>query len=103
MVVGPTNDHPRFLRSRLSAVASDGGASCTSLLLVSRGGRDRGPGSHCQKYAATDPCSARNSNARFALLIVDSILPRCRMMPGSRSRRVTSRELIRDTRTILKL
>ena len=42
-------------------------------------------------YAASVPCSSISSSARAALLIVDSILPRCRTMPGSASNRVTSR------------
>src|SRR5262245_3972851 len=90
-VVGPTNVQPRFFRSLLIAV--DSGLVGLAAIAV-QSSFDRAPGrlgSNCQTYEASEPNSPFNSMARRALLMVDSILPRCLTMPASLSRRFTSR------------
>ena len=98
-----------------SLVVSDRAVDYTTFLLpgvvamlinaarVIRRGRVAGSGCQRQKYVDSEPNSSRSSRARFALLIVDSILPRCRTMPGSPSRRRTSRAVNRATRSGSKL
>lgn len=73
MVVGPTNDHPRRLRSLLRAVDWVVKAGICDLVILR--GREVFEGSYCQTKAATDPNSSMISKARLALLMVDSILP----------------------------
>jgi hypothetical protein len=46
-------------------------------------GRSFAGGTKLHAYAASEPRSSISSSARAALLIVDSILPRWRMMPAS--------------------
>jgi hypothetical protein len=76
MVVGPTNDQPRFLRSFERAVDSGVIAIVLSWSKVSDFGRDAGSGSNRQTYSASEPASLIRSAQRFALFMVLSILPR---------------------------
>ena len=56
-----------------------------------------GGGSKDQKKAPSDRYSSASSIERAALLMVDSILPRCRTMPSSFNSRSTSRLVKRAT------
>src|SRR5436190_17106321 len=98
IVVGPTNVQPRFRKSLESAADSGVAAIDFSARHVSFRGRDFGSGSNRQTYADSDPHSATRSRHRPALLIVLSILPRCRTIPASPRSRVTSRAVNRATR-----
>src|SRR5262245_20513965 len=99
IVVGPTNVQPRFRKSFESAIDSGVVAIVFSRSQVSRRGRDRPSGSYRHTYSESDANSSARSRQRFALLIVLSILPRCRTMPASPRRRVTSRPEKRATRS----
>ena len=89
-VVGPTNLHPRRFRSFDSATDSGDVDIVPSAASSSTAGRVDGSGSYRHTYAASDPHSSTSSQARLALLIVASILPRCRTIPASVRRRSTS-------------
>src|SRR5262245_33192295 len=59
--------------------------------------------SYVHTYDARLPRSSISSSVRLALLMVDSILPRCRTIPASPSSRAMSRSPNRATRTGSKL
>src|SRR4051812_21944862 len=101
-VVGPTNVHPRRLKSFDSAVDAEVVLIVIRVALVIRRGRDSGSGCQRQKYALSDPHSRTSSRARRALLIVDSIFPRCRTIAASWRRASTRRGVKRATRSMSK-
>src|SRR5215203_2836628 len=97
MVVGPTKLHPRRLRSFESATDPGVVLIVISAARVTRRGREAGAGCHRQKYALSDPHSRARSRAHLALLIVDSILPRCRTIAALSRRSSTRRGVNRAT------
>src|SRR3954467_9350616 len=99
IVVGPTNVHPRRLRSFERAIEPGVVLIVMSTARVTRAGREAGAGRHRQKYALRDPHSRARSRARLALLIVDSIFPRCRTMAAFSRRSSTRRGVNRATRS----
>src|SRR5215211_4563486 len=97
-VVGPTNVQPRRLRSRESAIDAGVVLIAISAALVIRVGREAGSGCQRQKYDASEPHSLTSSRAWRALLMVDSILPRCRTMAAFASSVSTRLGVKRATR-----
>ena len=79
-VVGPMKLHPRFLRSLDIAIDSSDFEMDTSVSSVVLGMRFC-EGSHFQKYVVNSSPLFSISDASLALLMTDSILPRCRTMP----------------------
>src|SRR3546814_4159099 len=90
IVVGPTKLQPRFFSAFDSATEAGDWVMVRKVAASKRSGRSAGFGSNDQMKAASDPASETSSTARRALLIVDSILPRCRTIPGSRTEEHTS-------------
>ena len=89
-MVGPTKLQPRFFSSfEISAEVAVFGIAMTAARSTSFG-RSCGRGSNFQNQAASEPASSTSSRARLALLMVETILPRWRMMPALASRRSTS-------------
>src|SRR3954469_206486 len=102
IVVGPTNVQPRLRKPLESALDSGVVAIVFSTSHVSFFGRELAAGSNRHTYSDNDPYSATRSAHRRALLIVLSILPRCRTMPASLRRRLTSPAVKRATRSLSK-
>ena len=91
-VVGPMKLHPRFLRSLdIATDSSDFEMDIKTSSVVS--GVRFCDGSHFQKYFANGSPLFSICDASFALFMTDSILPRCRTMPGLFRSRCTSASL----------
>ena len=89
-MVGPTKLQPRFFNSfEISAEVAVFGIAMTAARSTSFG-RSCDCGSNFQNQAASEPASSTSSRARLALLMVETILPRWRMMPAFASSRSTS-------------